>query len=80
MTNNGMTLLVLVPTWLVGTGFTLKLAGAIRVTVVAGLVTIVKLCSLSNALNAAWAVTFVQFAVTNSLGAHLLEPKSEPGT
>jgi len=72
--------LVLVPTWLVGTGFTLKFAGAIRLTVVAELLTIVKLCSLNNALNAAWAVTLVQFAVTNSLGANLPGPKSEPGT
>ncbi len=72
--------LVLVPVWLVGAGFTLKLAGAIRMTVVAELVTIVKLCSLSNEDNAAYAVTFVQFAVTSSLGANLPGPKSEPGT
>ncbi len=80
MTNNGIIRLVSVPTWLVGAGFTLMLAGAIRVTAVAGLLTIVKLCSLSNALIAACAVTFVQFTVTSSLGANLPGPKSEPGT
>ena len=75
-----MTLLEFVPTWLAGNGFTRSLAGAIRVTVVTGLVTIVNWYSLSNAPNAACAVIFVHRAVTEGVGTSLPGPKSGPGT